>query len=78
MLLNQKLELISDILDIDVEELKPETEISSLEWDSIATLSFIAMMDEEFGKEVKGAQIRDFKTIQDALDLMEWWNIISQ
>ncbi len=71
MLLNQKLELISDILDIDVEELKPETEISSLEWDSIATLSFIAMMDEEFGKEVKGAQIRDFKTIQDALDLME-------
>ena len=71
MLLEKKLELISEILDTDVEELNPETEISSLEWDSIATLSFIAMMDEEFGKEIKGTQIRNFKTIQDALDLME-------
>ena len=71
MTIEEKLELIADILDVDAEEIKPETEIASLEWDSIATLSFIAMMDENFGKEVKGAEIKKFVTIQDALNIME-------
>ncbi len=71
MTTQEKLELIADILDIDAEEIKPETKIASLEWDSIATLSFIAMMDENFSKEVKGAEIKKFVTIQDALNIME-------
>ena len=71
MTVEKKLELIADILDIDAKELTPETEIASLDWDSVAILSFIAMMDEEFGKEVKGAQIKKFVTIQDALNIME-------
>ncbi len=71
MTTQEKLELIADILDIDAEEIKPETKIESLEWDSIATLSFIAMMDENFSKEVKGAEIKKFVTIQDALNIME-------
>ena len=65
------LELIADILDMDADEITPETKISSLEWDSIASLSFIAMMDENFGKEVRGAEVKKFITIQDALDIME-------
>lgn len=40
-------------------------------WDSVALLSFIAMMDEKFNKEVKGAVIRQFVTIQDAMDIMK-------
>lgn len=67
----RKLELLAEILDCDVEELSPEIELSSLEWDSVAILSFIAMMDEEFGKAVKGAEIKKLVTIQDALDIME-------
>ena len=68
----KKMELIADILDMDVAELKPETEFTALsDWDSVAALSFIAMMDEEFGKEVKGATLKQFVTIQDALDIME-------
>lgn len=67
----KKLELLADILDCDVEDLTPETELSSLEWDSVAVLSFIAMMDEEFGKAVKGAEIKQLVTIQDALNMME-------
>ncbi len=68
----KKMEIIADILDMDVNELTPETEFASLEdWDSVAALSFIAMMDEEFGKAVKGATIKGFVTIQDALNLME-------
>ena len=71
MTTQEKLELIADVLDVDVEEIKPETKIESLEWDSIATLSFIAMLDENFGKVVKGSVIKEFVTLQDALDIME-------
>lgn len=66
------MELLAEILDLEVEELTPETKLSTLaEWDSIAILSFIAMMDEEFGKAVKGAEIKQFETIQDAMNVME-------
>ncbi len=72
MTIEKKMEIIADILDMDVNELTPETELASLEdWDSVAALSFIAMMDEEFGKAVKGSTIKGFVTIQDALNIME-------
>ena len=68
----KKMELVAEILDLEVEDLTPETKLSTLaEWDSIAILSFIAMMDEEFGKAVKGAEIKQFETIQDAINVME-------
>ncbi len=68
----KKIEMLADILDLETEELSPETKLSSLaEWDSIAILSFIAMMDEEFGKAMKGADIKQFETIQDAMNVME-------
>ena len=71
MAIEKKLELLADILDVDAEELAPEKELSEFDWDSVAILSFIAMMDEEFGKEMKGAEIKKFVTVQDALNAME-------
>ena len=72
MSMEKKLELIAEILDVEAEELTPETKLAELEnWDSVAALSFIAMMDEEFGKEIKGAEIKKFVTVQDALNVME-------
>ncbi len=72
MTIEKKMEIIADILDMDVNELTPETELASLEdWDSVAALSFIAMMDEEFGKAGKGSTIKGVVTIQDALNIME-------
>ena len=71
MVIEKKLELLADILDVDVDELAPEKELAEFDWDSVAILSFIAMMDEEFGKEMKGAEIKKFVTVQDALNEME-------
>ena len=72
MTIEKKLELLADILDVDASDLDPATDLADIpEWDSIASLSFIAMMDEEFGKEIKGADIKGFKTLQDALNMME-------
>lgn len=69
--LEQKLELMADILDVDSKELHPDMKLSELEWDSVTALSYIAMMEEVFKKEVKGMQIKNFVTLQDAIDLME-------
>lgn len=67
-----KLELLAEVLDLEPEDLQPEMKLDELEeWDSVAALSFIAMMDEEFEKEVKSAEIKQFVTIQDAMDIMK-------
>ena len=71
MTLERKMELIAEILDVDVDSIQPETVLTDLdEWDSVAYLSFMAMMDEGFDKEIKGAEIKKFVTVQDALDVM--------
>ena len=67
----KKMELLADIFDVEVDELTSETELGSLDMDSVTVLSFIAMMDEEFGKEIKGSEVRSLKTIQDMLDIMK-------
>lgn len=68
----EKLEKIAEIMDLEVEDLKEEALLSDYEeWDSVAVLSFIALMDEEFGKAVKGAEIKEFVTIKDVMDTMK-------
>ena len=67
----KKIEMLAEMLDMEPEELTPETEIASLEWDSLAVLSFIALMDSEFDKTISGSEVRAFQTIQDARDVME-------
>ena len=72
MNVEKKLELLADMLDLEQGDIQPDMLLSEMEeWDSIAILSFIAMMDEEFGKEIKGAEIKRFVTVQDALDAMK-------
>ena len=68
----EKIALIAEILDCEEEAITPETVLSDLEeWDSVAILSFIAMMDERFDKSMKGSEIRQFVTVKDALKVME-------
>lgn len=68
----QKLELLADILDLEIEKIDVDANLADYdEWDSVAILSFIAMMDDEFKKEVKGADIRAMKTVSDLLAIME-------
>ena len=67
----EKIALLEDMLELDGGTLTPEIELSSIdEYDSMAKLSLIVMMDDEFGKKLTGEKIRDFKTVQDILDFM--------
>jgi len=45
---------------------KPETEYKKLEqWSSITALSIIAMIDEEYGKSIKGNDIQNSNTLEE-------------
>jgi len=68
----EKLVLLEDMLELEEGELKEEMRLSELEgWDSMAKLSLIVLMDDEFSKKLSGDQIRGFETIKDILDFME-------
>lgn len=68
----RKLELLEEMLELDTGTLKPDTVLDSLdEWDSIALISFIALVDDEFGKMIKGNTVKEQKTVGDLMTLME-------
>jgi len=71
MELNEKLEALAEIFDCDAGELKPDTQLDTLEWDSMAMLSLIAIVKARFNKKIPGEDLRNFKTIKDILDRME-------
>ena len=67
----EKIALLEDMLELDGGALKPETELASIDgYDSMAKLSLIVLMDDEFGKKLTGEEIFKFKTVQDILDFM--------
>lgn len=68
----EKLEHIADIMDLELAELNEDSVLADFEeWDSVAILSFIALMDEHFGKAMKGAEVRALVTVLDLLNVME-------
>ena len=67
----EKIALLEDMLELESGALAPETELSAIdEYDSMAKLSLIVLMDDEFSKKLTGEQIREFKTVLDILDFM--------
>lgn len=67
----EKIAMLEDMMELDEGTLSPETVLSELEeYDSMAKLSLIVLMDDEFSKRLSGEQIRLFKTVQDIIDFM--------
>lgn len=72
MELKEKLALLEEILDMDEGTLAPETTLDDLEeWDSIAALSLIVMLDEQFEKTISGNEIKALDTVGDILNYMQ-------
>lgn len=68
----EKIAMLEDMLELESGTISAEMELSNIpEYDSMAKLSLIVMMDDEFGKKLTGEQIREFNTVQDILDFME-------
>lgn len=68
----EKIAMLEDMLELDGGTLEPTTELGSIsEYDSMAKLSLIVLMDDEFGKKLTGEKLRQFRTIKDVLDFMD-------
>lgn len=68
----KKMEIIADILELEVSELKEDMLLDELEtWDSVAVLSVISVMDENFGKLPHASEIIKCKKISDLLAIMQ-------
>lgn len=67
----EKFKLLEEMMELDENTLAEDTVLEDLvEWDSMASLSLIVLMDDDFGKKLTGEQISELKTIKDILDLM--------
>lgn len=67
----EKLAMLEELFEMDEGSLSAEMILDELEqWDSMAKLSLIVLMDDEFGKELTGDQIKKFVKVQDVLDFM--------
>ncbi|MCH5278065.1 MAG: hypothetical protein J1E80_09600 [Desulfovibrionaceae bacterium] len=68
----EKLAVLEDIMELDEGTLKPETRLDDVEeWDSLAALSFVVLLGDEFNRKISGKDIRAFERVQDMLDVME-------
>lgn len=67
----EKMELLEEIMELDNGTLSVDDVLEDyVEWDSITALSFIAMMDEKFGRTISGADVKGLRTVADAVNMM--------
>jgi len=71
MTTQEKIALIEETLELDEGTLTPETVLDEIdEYTSMAKLSLIVMMDDEFDVKLSGDVIKGFKTVADILNVM--------
>lgn len=67
----EKIAKIEEVLDVDEGTLSAETLLNDVdEYDSMAKLSLIVMMDDDFGVKLTGDMIKEFVSVNDILKLM--------
>lgn len=72
MLAKEFIEKFAEAIEVEASELTNETEFRSLnEWDSMAYLSVIAMIDEEFDMQIEQLEFKKLHTLQALMDYIE-------
>lgn len=72
MTVKEKLNLLEEMLLMDKDTLEEAAELTGIEeWDSMAVISAIAMIDDIFGKEIEPDEVKKCKTVKDIIDIME-------
>lgn len=66
------IELFAEAIEIDKSEVSPDSILESFAtFDSLGVVTLIAMINEEYGKAIKAEDIRNAKTVQDLVKLIE-------
>lgn len=65
----EKLEHIAESVEMEVEQLTQDTVLEDLDtWDSVAVLSIIAVINENFDRYPNATEILGYKTVGDLMD----------
>lgn len=68
----EKLALLEDMLELDEGDLTMDKALEDIdEYDSMAKLSLIVLMEDEFGIKLTGDVIKGFETVGDIVALMK-------
>lgn len=73
MELNEFVKLFAEQFeDTPADQFKPETAFRDFDdWDSLTALSIIAMVDEEYDKQITGEDIRTVSTIEELFNFIQ-------
>ena len=72
MTIKEKLNQLEELLDIEKDTLDENAELYQIsEWDSMAHIALIAMLDDDFGKIITPDKVKGFMTVKDIIDEME-------
>jgi acyl carrier protein len=64
------LSYIGEMLDVPVSEISDDTDLQGLGWDSLASVSFLGLVDEHFDIVVSPKLIAECKIVSDLLQLV--------
>ena len=62
---------LADALEIEESTLTPNTLFNEIDWDSLAVISAIALIDEQFGVMIPGQDISNCKGMPDLISLIQ-------
>lgn len=63
------LKLITEVLEIEDRAIKLEDKFKEFdEWDSLANLSLVALLDDEFGVVIDNKKLKEINTLQELLE----------
>ena len=72
MTLQEKLEVLEDVLELDEGTLNVEDSLEDIEeWDSMSKLYLVTYVKKEMKKRLTVDEIKNFKTVQDICDYLE-------
>lgn len=72
MTILEKMELLAETLEVEVDEISEDTVLAEMDnWDSMTKLSLIVMFDDECDKKITSDDIKKMVTVKDILDLMD-------
>ena len=62
---------LSEIFEIDLDKVQPELSLDEVDWDSVAIISTIALVDEVYGVFLDGDILSNCNSVKDIMDLIE-------
>ena len=68
----EKIEALADILEMDESDITDDLVLDECEtWDSIAVLSVISIINEQFNRFPHAEEIKEYRTVGDLMGAME-------